>query len=102
MVGLSYLAFLLISIIGLVLIDRRFSLAFFYNPRRASITLLLGMLVFVLWDIFGIGLGIFLSGDSRYASGIMLGPHFPIEEVLFLFFFCYLTLVLYRLGEKKW
>ncbi len=101
MIHLTYLFFLLLSLTGLLLADRQFSLAFFYNPKRTWKTLLIGTVVFIIWDILGIGFGIFLSGTSKYASGIMLGPHFPLEELFFLFFFCYVTLILYRLGEKR-
>lgn len=101
MIGLTYMAGLLLAIGCLVLVDRHYSLAFFYDAKRTFVTLLVAIVVFILWDISGIVLGIFLSGDTKYATGIMLGPHFPIEELLFLIFFCYLTLTIYRFGEKR-
>lgn len=100
MQGLSYLGLLMLSISGMLLLDWRYSLAFFYNPKRTATTLLLATGVFVVWDIGGIALGIFLAGDSPYATGMRLGPQFPIEELVFLSFFCYLTLLLYRLIWK--
>lgn len=102
MIGFTYLALLLLSIASMLLIDRRFSLAFFYDKIRTWITIAIGVIVFILWDIGGIVLGIFFMGDSPYVSGILLGPEFPIEELFFLFFLCYFTLILYRLGEKLW
>lgn len=86
---------------GMVILDWRYRLAFWHNPRRATITVLIGFLLFVIWDVFGISLGIFFSGHSIYMSGIYLAPEFPIEEVFFLLFLCYFTLISYRLLEKK-
>ena len=100
--GFVYLGAILFSMFGMVMLDRRFRLAFFYNARRTLLTLSIGVAVFIVWDIFGITLGIFFEGNSPYDSGIMLAPHFPIEELFFLTFLCYFTLILYRLLEKKW
>lgn len=47
--------------------------------------------VFLLWDILGIGLGVFFRGDSPYMTGIDVAPHLPMEELLFLFFLVWLT-----------
>ena len=102
MIGLTYTFCLIVSTMCTLLVDYRFSLAFFYSARQTWFTVLAGTGVFIIWDILGIRLGIFLSGHSKYASGTMLGPNFPIEELLFLLFFCYFTLVLYRLVDKKW
>ncbi len=99
--GYLYLASILFSMAGMVILDWRYRLAFWHNPRRATITVLAGFLLFVIWDIFGISLGIFFSGHSTYMSGIYLAPEFPIEEVFFLLFLCYFTLISYRLLEKK-
>lgn len=98
----SYLLAILLSISGMVILDWRYSLALFHDARRSLITLAVGVMIFIIWDIFGITLGIFFSGHSPYMSGIYLGPEFPVEELLFLTFLCYLTLVMYRFGESKW
>lgn len=100
--GFVYLGAILFSMFGMLLLDRRFKLAFFYDARRTLITLIIGVIVFIIWDIFGISLGIFFEGTSPFDSGIMLAPHFPLEELFFLTFLCYFTLILYRLLEKKW
>lgn len=102
MMQFAYLAGILISLAGMALLDWRHNLALFYDTRRSLITVGIGVAVFAIWDVFGIALGIFFSGHSPYMSGLYLGPEFPIEELLFLIFLCYLTLVLYRLGETKW
>ena len=97
-----YLAALLISLTGMVVIDWRYRLAYFVDRRATLLTVLVGVLVFVVWDVLGITLGIFFSGESIYMSGVYLAPEFPIEELFFLTFLCYFTLVMYRFGETQW
>lgn len=97
-----YLAALLISLTGMVVIDWRYRLAYFVDRRATLLTVLVGVLVFVVWDVLGITLGIFFSGESIYMSGVYLAPEFPIEELFFLTFLCYFTLILYRVGGKVW
>lgn len=89
-----YLATLLASLGCMVLLDRRFSLFFWRDARRATIVLAAGVLFFVLWDLFGIGLGIFYRGETAYMTGIVVAPELPIEELFFLAFLSYLTMVL--------
>ena len=85
----------------MVLIDKRFALAFFYDRLRTIITVAIGVAVFIVWDVLGISLGIFFSGHSQYMSGIYLAPEFPIEEIFFLVFLCYFTLITYRFFEVR-
>lgn len=92
----TYLGALLVSIAGLAVLDRRHRLAFFYAPRRAALTVGTAMAVFLVWDLLGIGLGIFFSGGSAYALPYMIAPELPIEECFFLFLLCYVTLLIYR------
>lgn len=98
----TYLALLLFSISGLAMLDLRYHLAFWRNRRAASLTIGSGVLLFLLWDILGIGLGIFLHGNSPYSLPLRLFPEFPIEELFFLFLLCYVTLLLYTGGVKIW
>ena len=97
-----YLASILFSMTGMVMLDKKYNLALFKNARQAVITVGIGVAIFIIWDILGIALGVFFSGNSPYMSGFYLGPEFPIEELFFLTFLCYFTLVMYRLGETKW
>ncbi|MFA4897555.1 lycopene cyclase domain-containing protein [Microbacterium sp.] len=92
--NLVYAASLLLTLACLVLLDVRFRLVFARTPARSAVVLLAGLAFFTVWDAVGIGLGVFRHVDSRWASGILLAPQFPIEELLFLVFLCYLTLVL--------
>lgn len=96
-----YLSALLVSISCLVLCDFRWKLAFFYDAKRTTKVIAASMLVFIIWDILGIALGIFFGGDSPYTSGIALGPEFPIEELFFLFLLSYVTLGAWRVFEEK-
>lgn len=96
-----YLAALVVSLASMILIDKKYSLAFFHDARRAGVTVAVGLMLFILWDIAGIVSGVFYSGQSSYMSGIYLAPEFPVEELLFLTFLCYFTLIVYRFGESK-
>ncbi len=87
-----YLAALLFSLVGMVILDRRFQLFFWADARRAAIVLPVGVLFFLLWDVAGIGLGIFFRGPSPYVTGIVVAPEVPIEEIAFLALLCYLTM----------
>lgn len=99
--SLIYAASLLASAACLVLLDMRFSLVFRRNPARGGVALLIGVVFFVIWDAVGIGLGVFRHLESHWASGILLAAEFPIEELLFLLFLSYLTLILLS-GSKRW
>ena len=96
-----YLGGLLVSLAGLALLDRRFKLAFWIAPKRTLLTLIVGILIFLIWDISGIALGIFLHGNSPYSLPFTLAPEFPIEEVFFLALLCYSALIIYR-GVDVW
>lgn len=95
-----YLFALVFSICGLLTFDWRHKLAFFYDTRRSSLTIATAMLVFVLWDLLGIGLGIFYNGNSDYTLPFELLPNLPVEELFFLFLLCYLTLLIYTGGLR--
>lgn len=92
----TYLISLIIVIGCLLLVDYRYRLAFFNNWRRTAMTLSIGVIVFSIWDIIGIKLGIFFSGRSSYMSNIYLGPEYPIEELFFLFVLCFCSLLVAR------
>lgn len=91
----AYLAALLIALTGMVLLDRRFRLFFWSNARRAAVVLIVGVSFFLLWDLAGIGLGVFFRGETAFMTGIQIAPELPFEEVLFLTLLCYLTMNLY-------
>jgi lycopene cyclase domain-containing protein len=90
--GLVYLAALLVSLTGMVVLDARFRLFFWADARRAAIVLVSGVVFFLVWDLFGIGLGVFFRGETEFMTGLQLAPELPVEEVLFLTLLCYLTM----------
>jgi lycopene cyclase domain-containing protein len=94
--GILYLAALLVSLTGMVVLDRRFGLFFFDRPGRAAIVLLAGVVFFVVWDLFGIGLGIFFRGETSFMTGLQVAPELPVEELFFLTLLCYLTMNVFR------
>ena len=90
----AYLAALLVSAAGVLIIDRRFRLFCWRSPARAAAVLATGTAFFLAWDLAGIGLGVFFHGGGRYMTGLMLAPELPVEELVFLLFLCELTMVL--------
>lgn len=88
-----YLACLLLVLGAMVLLDARFRLVFWRDARRATIVLAAGLVFFLAWDAIGIALGVFARGESTLMTGVELAPELPLEEVFFLLFLCYLTLV---------
>jgi lycopene cyclase domain-containing protein len=64
-------------------------------------TVVVAMLIFIVWDYFGISLGIFFHGGSQYTLPLRLAPEFPLEELFFLFLLTYSTLIIYH-GVQLW
>lgn len=91
-----YLFALVFSLFGLGLADYRYKLALFYDRRRTVLTLFIGVLFFLAWDMAGIVLDIFFVGSGRYLTGLRILPEVPVEEVFFLTLLCYVTLLLWR------
>ncbi|WP_062381074.1 lycopene cyclase domain-containing protein [Demequina pelophila] len=97
----TYLAGLAVSLGALALIDRRWRLALFDQPRRAALTVAATVVFFLLWDLIGVGLGIFFVGDSPYLTGWHVAPEVPIEELAFLTLLGYQTLLLWRAFDRR-
>lgn len=89
----AYLGILILSLLGLGAIDFRSKLALFVYPLRTTLTLLAGILFFLIWDVVGIALGIFFKGQTQLLTGVMLAPEVPLEEIFFLAVLCYTTLL---------
>ncbi|MBD8140046.1 MULTISPECIES: lycopene cyclase domain-containing protein [Frigoribacterium] len=90
--GFVYLAALLVSLFGMVMLDRRFRLFFWRDVPRAAVTLLVGVVFFLVWDVVGIDLGIFFRGETSFMTGVLVATELPLEEVFFLTLLCYLTM----------
>jgi lycopene cyclase domain-containing protein len=57
-----------------------------------AVSISVGVIFFLIWDLFGIANGIFFRGETVGLTGLLLAPELPIEEVLFLTLLCYSTL----------
>lgn len=90
-----YIVALLISLTGMVMLDLRYRLFFWRDARRATIVLISGVVFFLLWDLAGIGLGIFFRGETAFMTGLLIAPELPLEEVFFLALLSYLTMNVY-------
>ncbi|MDF1477640.1 lycopene cyclase domain-containing protein [Leifsonia sp. H3M29-4] len=97
---LLYLGALLVALTGMVLLDRRFRLFFWRDTRRAAIVLAAGVLFFLVWDLFGVGLGVFFRGETSFMTGLQVAPEVPLEEVFFLTLLCYLTMNVYNALDR--
>ena len=93
---------LLLSISGLAILDRKFELAVWNNRNRTMKVIVLSIILFIAWDLFGIALGIFFHGGSTYTLPVRILPEFPVEELLFLIVLNYSALLLYLGGIKLW
>jgi len=99
-VSALYLIALVVSLAGMVVLDRRFGLFFWADTVRAAIVLAVGLALFVAWDIAGIAAGVFFRGESVITTGLLLGPEFPLEEILFLALLCYSAMNLFAGAER--
>ncbi|GAB2826678.1 hypothetical protein GCM10027022_17000 [Alpinimonas psychrophila] len=98
--GLVYLIALLVSLTGMVVLDRRFRLFYWVNARRAAIVHIIGIVFFLIWDVYGIGQGLFFRGETSIMTGIVLAPELPIEELFFLTLLTYMTMNLFGASNQ--
>jgi lycopene cyclase domain-containing protein len=95
-----YLAAILGSTACMGLVDHRWRLFLFRRPSRALLVVAAGVVGFLTWDLLAIGLDIYRRGESPAMTGVELVPELPLEEVAFVVFLCYLTMVLHRLFAR--
>jgi lycopene cyclase domain-containing protein len=98
--SVGYLTALLVSTAGMLVLDARYRLFLWRSPARAALTLGVGVVLLLAIDLAAIALGVFRVGDSPLLSGIMLAPHLPVEEPVFLVFLCLLTMVVHELAQR--
>lgn len=87
-----YLAGLVVSLVGMIVLDARFHLFFWRAPWRAAAVLVTGVAFFMLWDVLGVALGIFFIGPQNLLTGVLLAPDVPLEELFFLLLLCTTTM----------
>src|SRR5699024_1681711 len=97
MTGLVYLLCLLVPLVCMAVLDRRFRLVLWRAPRRGAVVLAAGIGLFLLWDLAAIAVGHYRMGQSPLMTGILLGPELPLEELVFIAFLSYHALVLWGL-----
>jgi lycopene cyclase domain-containing protein len=95
-----YLAAILGSTACMGLVDHRWRLFLFRRPARALLVVAAGVVGFLTWDLLAIGLDIYRRGESPAMTGVELVPELPLEEVAFVVFLCYLTMVLHQLVDR--
>lgn len=93
-----YILGIVFAFLGMLIVDRRWKVAFFRDPGRSTAVVLLTFVLLVVFDIIGLWLGIYSAGDK--VMGIFLGtPDFPLEEVFLLLFFGYFALIMLRIHK---
>lgn len=97
----AYLIGLLVSLAGLGFLDWRYRVALFADARRTLATVGIGVAAFLVWDLAGVGLGIFFRGEAPYLTGIQVAPEVPLEEVFFLTLLVYQTLLLWLALSRR-
>ncbi|MCD4527489.1 lycopene cyclase domain-containing protein [Nocardioides sp. cx-173] len=96
----AYLASILVSALCLGLVDRRWRLFLFARPLRALAVLAVGFAFFLVWDLAALDQAIYRRGDSPAMTGIEVADELPVEELFFIGFLCYTTMVLHGLAAR--
>jgi lycopene cyclase domain-containing protein len=94
---LTYLVTLLLPLAAMVAVDLRFRLVLWADRRRGVVVLTISVLAFLGWDLVALHEGFYHRGHTPLMTDVDVVPRLPVEEVLFVVFFCYLALVVHRL-----
>lgn len=86
-----YLAAIVGSGLCMALVDHRWKLFAFDRPRVAAVSVGVGFVLFLAWDLVAIELAVYSKGESPGMSGIDVAPELPLEELFFITFLCYIT-----------
>lgn len=95
-----YLALILFFTGCLMLCDWRWKLVLWKNLVPSLIVIAFAWVLLLIWDLFGIAFGAFAQGSGPWFIGVDVAPELPLEELFFLAFLCYLTLLLYSAFAK--
>jgi lycopene cyclase domain-containing protein len=97
---LVYLGSLVLVLACMALTDHRWKLFFWADPRRAGVVFAFGFALFLAWDLVALRFELYERGRSDYMTGIEVAPELPLEELFFVAFLPYLTMVLHGLGRR--
>ena len=95
-----YLGALVVSLASMAVMDRRWRLFLWADAWRGAIVLVAGIVVFLSWDAAAIRLGFFERGHGQALVGVELAPHLPVEELFFVTFLSYLTMIGHALVRR--
>ncbi len=95
--SLLYLGSVVAATLCMGLVDRRWRLFLFSRPGRALLVLGVGVAFFLVWDLVAIELEVYRRGESAAMTGLEVAPELPVEELFFILFLCYFTMVLHNL-----
>lgn len=98
--SLAYLGAIVLSALGTGALDARYRLALFRDAPRTLVAVVLTALVMVAFDLAAIATGNFRLGASPWMTGLEVLPHLPIEELAFLLFLAYVSLVAFTGAER--
>lgn len=98
--SLAYLGAIALAALGVGAIDARWRIALFHDARRALVAVGATAAVMVLLDLAAIATGNFRLGESPWMTGLEVLPHLPIEELAFLLFLAYVSLVAFGGAER--
>jgi lycopene cyclase domain-containing protein len=96
----TYLGTLVVALGCIALVDRRWRLVLWADPRRGVAVLAAGVLVFLVWDLVAVHHHFYRRGETEVMTGAQIAPGVPVEEVFFVLFLCYVTVVLHRLLDQ--
>lgn len=98
--NLIYLFILVLSLICLLVVDRRWRLAVFFDSK-ASLIAIVGVATLLLgFDIIGINWEIFSTNQAYVSGAYILSKNLPIEELFLLVLISYTTLLIYQAFKR--
>lgn len=98
--SLAYLGALAVAALGIGALDARWRLALFRDAGRALAAIAITATAMLIIDLGGIATGNFRLGASPWMTGIEVLPHLPIEELAFVTFLAYTSLVAFAGAER--
>lgn len=88
----------LVAVLGcMAATDRRWRLFFWADAKRAWSVFATGFVLFLVWDLVALELRLYERGRSEFMTGVEVAPDLPVEELFFVAFLPYLTMVLHGL-----